>query len=162
MKKREGFVANSSSASYTITIQTDKDSFFNNLVEHVSYPHRGSFREKVVKHIDSMKGYLKDKTSFPHMKENYLGEIKRHTALLEKLDSLDMRENDGDRIHFYELVFNFHNIVWEKTKENHIMISEFTSMHNDFNEGMSLLFKEIIFSFMFETNIPVLAEVAHD
>jgi len=160
MKRRMGFVANSSSASYTITIETDKRTFYSKLAKHLDWPYDASFTQKVDKQIKVMQYLLKMKNPIGNSKKHYAIQLEYYNKMKTELKDLDF--NTEGRIRYYQLMFEFHNILCEVTSDGHISLSENTSMHNDFNEGMSNLMKEILLSFMFETEIPVNAEVEHD
>ena len=153
MKKRRGMVSNSSSASYIIIVEANEKDFFTALVEHVTWPYRDSIEEKLTGFIDNLKAALKEKKPFMS-KEYQVLQLDGYITSLHKLE-------DADSVERMKIILAFYNIVWQLNKEGNIELNEMTSMHNNFEEGVSKLMKEIILAFMFETDIKLSGDVEH-
>jgi len=153
MKKRQGFVSNSSSASYTLTVNTDEEDFFDALVEHVTWPYRDSIENKLKEYINHVKSRLKEKNPILS-KDHQLVQMNNYQHSLDKLETADSVER-------MKIILSFYNIMWSYNKDGNIELSESTSMHNNFEEGVSKLMKEIILAFIFETDIKVSGDVEH-
>lgn len=147
MKIRDGFVSNSSSASYIVKIHGvtfaelsnklkpeyswyifDKETFVNLL--NKTYKSFNKLIDASEKQQSPMLSYY----------ITHCSKIKEHLTLLEKDISFE---------EYLRIFFTFHQLNIIET-EDYVELNNFTSMHNSFNEGMSEILKEIILFLMSE------------
>lgn len=137
MKLRTSFVSNSSSASYIVTLDTTMAEFCRDL-RRVAWPEwisDSDYQSQVTKQIEEL---YKDTDNNP--------EAKKQAKLLEVvLLGFGSKTANEKLIQILK-----HRGISVVEKEDKIQLDYFTAMHNCYNEGMSDLFKEIIFHFLFE------------
>jgi len=177
MKIRNGFVSNSSSASYIIKIyDTTLEDFCNKFANEYSFSFfnleefEKSINERLMEErarLDAEYEELSkvnssisienadDKWFISHLKKN----ITYFTDTLEKIKELkDKPEqiSDTKRIDYREImdfILEHNRIgVWEResveTNKKYVEVADTTTMHNSFVEGMNDITKEMIFYFM--------------
>jgi len=168
MKIRNGFVSNSSSASFIVTVKMDKHQLFHVLSKELgwSYLSKAAFRGIVSVALEKHKEYLrKEKKELKNKKlkeilpfDNFWEDtVKSETELLDKIDKYKINDykydGEEDYINFVQDVLSYHHIflkplfktedVWE--------FSSWTSMFNSYDDIPTLL-KEIILMFAFENH----------
>ena len=162
MKIRTGFVSNSSSSSYIVKIHVP----YNEFVDFLGARHKWDYfcLENIKNKIDFQIKELEEshKKSLEEYKDRsewlfkcyddrlkYLNDFKKETS--------ELTEDNFDKI--VELVLKYNDITEDTIEtdsgENIVILSYFTSMHNDFNDGMNDLLKEIVLGFLFDTNYKV-------
>jgi len=162
MKKRKGFVSNSSSASYIVEIRDIKESTFFGLLQTAGYAwdelslngikHFISERIKEYKqHIEENKGSNKD----------MLGFYERHLKSLETSQKEVMAVDEDDIEESIKYILKFNGIMYKWT-DGDIELGDFTSMHNSYRDGVSPLLQEILLYFMFETDYKIKCRAEHD
>ena len=168
MKIREGLVSNSSSSSYFFRV---KDLKFNDFVDMmVSGYWFEAFNKRVLDQEikDNIKKAIEDNKKYSKMYSNdkksnmskFMDEFhKEHISSCEK--NLVKLENCSTNKDLVEFVLEYRRIKTAISKEG-IEFSYFTSMHNDFKDGMDDLLKEIIMYFCFDTNYKVEFERTDD
>ena len=155
MKIRNGFVSNSSSSSYIVSIHGIK---YKNFITHIyreynwNYFNEQKIKEKVIERLKDNSEYKKEinekKMDFFFSQIEKM--IEKDTELLEKIDSFSDEE-------MVETMLKRISIKVIDKKNSVELISE-TTMHNDFNTGMTNLLKEIVLYFMFDTDYKVKCE----
>jgi hypothetical protein len=144
MKIRNGFVSNSSSSSYIVTLKnkTFKEFASNFLAEGDFYDYDPqSLIKKMKLDIEEYKQH--DTTK----QEWYKDWIKQTEETLNKMEKIYNKKG---------LCPELLKVIMEKygikvTEENNnVVLDYFTSMHNSYNEGISDLMKEIILFCCFE------------
>jgi hypothetical protein len=108
-------------------------------------------KDRIKKAIEDNKKY--SKTYFKECKNStfkFMQKINNDYVLRckKELDDLDKCSTNGKLVKFVLK----HSGIKTKFSKDGIEFSYFTSMHNDFNEGMGDLLKEIIMFFSFDTN----------
>jgi len=157
MKIREALVSNSSSSSYFFNVKELK---FNDFVDgmvcnyYFCYFNRGDLNNEIK---DNLKKAIKDnqnrnKTYLKGSKglSKILSKMHKDAVLSCKKDLADLNKCSTNK-ELVEFVLRYRGIKTNITKEG-VEFSSFTAMHNDFNEGMEDLMKEIIMYFCFDTN----------
>lgn len=137
MKIRNGFVSNSSSASYTIIIDLDIDAFTNIVMGEMWYL-KDTYTKWVKDRIKYLKKSLKN-NNFPFTTDDYTKEMER----LQKLNIDDMNEQQliSD---FFKI--NHCNLSYKKGV---VELHHFNAMHNSYNDVPELM-KHIITLFSFQ------------
>jgi hypothetical protein len=172
MKARNGFVSNSSSSSYIVTIHTTFDDFAERLIAEYKWDY--FCLSNIVAKIDSQireaeKSRCALKNSFEEPKESiseeramglnqwYEKQIKNLNDYKEEVAKL----NEDDYKSIILCVFKRHDIIVGYF-DSGVELSYFTPMHNDFLDGMDELLNEIIMYFMFDTDYKVECEREED
>jgi len=153
MKIRTGFVSNSSSSSYIVEIKgISEQDFLNKLFAEYSWKHfdKGEIEKDLLERIKNSKATKRDsekdkisvgKKAFSDLYDNWL------------------KDSENDLIRFKEVETNEelvkfvieHNGITIKIGEDKIELNAWTSMHNDFHDGMPQLLGEIVLFFIFDT-----------
>ena len=165
MKIRLGFVSNSSSASYYVKIQgISLEDFLGTLLGEYSWKYfsKRDLDERLEERINLEEEYLaentklKKKTPLPEFfttqRKNHLEELKTKRQVLNNLN-----ENTIDLIKFG---LEDYNITYSEGEDG-VTLTDWTSMHNDYND-MNNLLKEITLYFLFETTHKIIAKMEHD
>lgn len=157
MKIRMGFVSNSSSASYIVNIiGINFYDFCDKIRSQYSFYDYFSVKQ------------MKDRID--HLLERYSDTDENDAmssfskSFKEELEEQKDKLSKVDEDNFYEVAkfaLDFHQIG-VKEESGSIRLSSFTSMHNDFDSGMSDIMKELTLYFMFETKCKVVCEVEHN
>ena len=166
MKNRNGFVSNSSSSSYIVKIHATPDEFvdfleagghkwdyFNldNIKNKIDFQIK-ELEESRKKSLEEYKDRSECLSKFYDSRLTLLNEFKKEAGALteENFDAtvaLVLKYND--------ITYGLEEDSVADSEENIVTLSYFTSMHNDFNDGMNDLLKEIVLSFLFDTNYKV-------
>ena len=161
MKLREGFVSNSSSASYIVRIKNISLQEFCDRLAPEYYQDELNIKitcgiiKRRIKDINRLRKKAKGKDlGLDKMYE-------RHKEVLEKLEKRGLKILDvEDFVKEVEFIFEYEDInVCENNGD--VVLDYFTSIHNDYNDGMGDLLKEITLFFMFETHYEVECRVEH-
>ena len=84
-----------------------------------------------------------------YFRENLKEDTKNLEELSERIKDMDRYDTE-----FIKEVFKYYKID-VSSKDEETKLHYFTSMHNDFNEGMHNLLKEIVLYFSFDTDFKV-------
>jgi len=156
MKIREALVSNSSSSSYFFNVKDLKfNDFINMMVSNYwfDYFNKGLIKGEIKKRLIE--------TQDAHKKHNmmFVKNSKKMTVIMNKWHQESVKSLEKDLANLnkcstnkdlVELVLKYRGIKTNVAKKG-IEFSCFTSMHNDFNEGMEDLLKEIVLFFCFDT-----------
>ena len=146
MKIRKGFVSNSSSSSYIVTIENISfEEFCNKLAPEYSWSSLFS--------LNSARNKLEELAIKPYSEE-FKNEI---LGLLKELEEI----NEDDFVEIVKFMLKYGHINYRELK-NGLELSSFTCMHNDFDSGMSERMKEILLFFMFDTKYTIKCERESD
>lgn len=168
MKIREGFVSNSSSASYTVNIYENLNDFLSRM--HDIWPY-GSlvFLEKFYsKEIDKIKQSIKTFEESEMKRTFDVGEMPYSERLKEKLEGTEQKldrviEKKGKdwyiSLEILEDLFDYCHIDF-KYKKHGIKLSYHTLMHNCYGDIANVL-KEIVLYYTFELPNRIICEVNH-
>jgi len=172
MKTRNGFVSNSSSSSYIVTI---KNCSWEDFIYEMKREVDVWWMSEVIQTVDKKKGHLEDSQkrrlsndglsknpeankaldSYQDRYEKELAEqIAEGEVLIKKYNdtktviknSEELFKIDEDAIKF---LFNVNGIKYS-VNEKDVVLESFTSMHNSFVEGVTPLLQEIILYYCFE------------
>ena len=144
MKIREGFVSNSSSASYIVKIHTSWEDFSTIIKDEIywSFCDVNSLKTEIQNSITKEKEFLnKDATLFEPLTEYWEESLAKQEEMLKELDK-EMTPEDMIK---WVLKYNGMGFI---EKPDMIELSGFTSMHNSYVEGMQDLLKEIVLCFL--------------
>ena len=157
MKTRNGFVSNSSSSSYIVTIR-NVDFFdfcyrFSSEYKWSDFFSVDFLEREINERIDRINDTKDESTSetfkmFPKM---WLKDLNDQKEKLSKIDK-------DNFIEIARFVFDYNNITCIEDSDD-LVLHQSTSMHNDFNSGMCELMKEIVLYLMFETDYKIICGV---
>lgn len=145
MKKRLGFVSNSSSSSYVVNIRDiESEKFYDLLWSEYSWDffNKAAIIESLEKQINENK-----KSKFPFVND-------WNKDLENKIEDMQSVNSD-DKIGIIKFVLG-HNGITIREHGDEVELEYFTAMHNDFNTGMNDMLKEIILFFSFDTDFKVI------
>jgi len=160
MKIRSGFVSNSSSSSYLVRFHVPFDEFARMLRSEYggnwcTWP---IISGKVNARIGQVKKGLadeKDRLSGQPITNDMLSyydeQLKKLNSFREELDRLACGDDAAVLVKF---ILKYNQIICD-IENDIVKLGNFTSMHNDFVSGMSELLQEIIWFFMFDTDVKV-------
>lgn len=157
MKIRNGFVSNSSSASYCLRIPLPLDEILDELYTEYNWNifNKEKRKNETIKNLTDGKKYVeefRDKKNaffFSGVKDR----IEEDKKFLEEIDNLSSKD-------FAKKVLERKGIIIEQDKD----ITElrcWTAMHNSYLEGVSDIFKEIMMYFLFERKLQIQCSVEH-
>jgi len=150
MKIRTGFVSNSSSSSYIVTIKnTSMDEFRRFMMEGVysiddlDMPY---LREKIEEELRGIRECERAHSCL------YLSNFRkdRLIKILDKINQLCVSE-DKSEYSPVDIALEYSEINI-KEEDGNIVLEDYTSMHNNFVEGMNKLMQEIVLSYSFDTD----------
>ena len=158
MKIRTGFVSNSSSASYIVNIKGIDFAEFCNKME-TEYSFSDYFNvESMMKSLDGhLERYIKGDDSTDSMKDL----IEEFRVELEE-QKVKLKAVNPDK--YYDVVrcgLEFHQVGLKETDDG-VELTSFTSMHNDYDEGVSSIMNEIVLYFLFETDYKLVCTMESD
>lgn len=171
MKIRLGFVSNSSSASYYVTVRSSWSDFVSKVLNKCWYPffETESLMERVNNLIQNREWSI---TSAEQGEEHWLRptlaaakeeleQLKQDRKFLEdnQADIWDKTPEERDRL--VRLAFKAYGINWEY-EEGTVKMDYTTVMHNNFTESMPEALIEIILYYKFEEREAMSLRVDHD
>jgi hypothetical protein len=148
MKIRTGFVSNSSSASYTIKLDICREDFIEGILNALQYPWSSDFEDRLKKDIEES-----PEKNDPLFSSFYISHKKKAQEFMDRLNKC--KEEGSPRV---LVMLDYYGIKTEFKRKNRVEVSGWTSMHNNFNEGMPDILKEILLYFMFDKKIKVQCE----
>ena len=164
MKTRDGFVSNSSSASYIVRLENiNFEDFVRILMPEFgwSYFNVESLKTQLEETKKRIEGWRDEDIQYANDNagdDDGWAEMRTlHVAPLAKVNSLiDKLSNTAkdDMIGLAKIVLDSNQIDLRAT-DNYVELSSFTSMHNDFDSGMSEIMKEIVLFLTFDTDYTV-------
>lgn len=163
MKIRSGFVSNSSSASYMVTISESfnsiADKYFSDIAMLLNKDIKSYKRDK--KHYEDIIEKLNqgDKTIW-YNKEHCEECIKLLEVIIEFLKHQFDTDHIIDKENVLENILQYHSIDIIK-KSSFTQFKYLTSMHNDYGSSMDNLLKEIILIYTFENPSNIICNVEH-
>ena len=169
MKTRNGFVSNSSSASYIVRIHsTSVQDFCNAMAQEFQYDYFDP--EKLIERFnDRCKDILKSETLGKHssLSEYYRTELDQLTILIERLEELKEDSSYGG-YHYKqpdaELITDIFNKVYRIQTQYYngdIILTGNSSMHNSIADVPEIL-KTICMYYLFEVKKVLECEIDHD
>jgi len=168
MKIREGLVSNSSSSSYFFRVKDLKfDDFVDMMVSGYWFE---AFNKRILNQEikDNIKKTIEDNEKHSKMyskngkdsMSKFMDKMNRDHILACKKELAELGKCSTNK-KLVEFVLK-HRRIKTGISKNGIEFSYFASMHNDFNEGVEDLLKEIIMYFCFDTNYKVEFERTDD
>ena len=159
MKIRSGFVSNSSSASYSVTIVgVEWESLVNVLLQEYGWDllNAGStlrdLRERLTE-LEQEDVEMSEGISviLSEMNEQWMTNLQNQILSLE---------NAEDQYDLVERILNINGVTVFKT-DDQISFTGVSTCHNDYRD-MPLLLQQIVLCISFETPCRVICEVSHD
>ena len=153
MKIREALVSNSSSSSYFFNVLKLKlNEFVDRMISEYAYTYFN--RSLVQKEIEKCLATAEENQNV-RIKDNvggykFFDKFYKESIIHYKKDLADLKKCSTNK-KLVEYVLKYKGIKTDITKDG-IEFSSFTAMHNDFNEGMVDLMKEIVMCYSFDTN----------
>lgn len=155
MKRRKGFVANSSSASYIVNIYLDIKSIYQDIIGQMGWNYFDY--DKIVSNLnESIEGLLienkeeKNNSSLKWFKNTRKRFLEKDRKLLKEIKK---RKNNKIELVKY-LLIEYYGISIEE-KDDNVEFVYYTSMHNSYVDNMSKILNELIMYYLMETNIKV-------
>jgi hypothetical protein len=145
VKIRNGFVSNSSSSSYIVNIKVEPKVFYNLLQAEYGWHMFGK--------AEAMKDLKKEIKEHEKYSRSILQD-ERGEELAERLKKL--QNTDSNNRNIIKIILENHNILIKENADE-VELESSTSMHNDFNEGVDDVLKEIILFFLMDTEYKVVA-----
>jgi hypothetical protein len=165
MKIRYGFVANSSSATYIITVDLTKDKLYKLIYgSESSYEFEkihllGKIEENIVLENKYIQDYEKEIKELDDNANSFRKDCLETTRKnLE--NSIAFKEKVEKAVYddIIDLVLEYNNTrIYEKSGKT--ILEQFTSMHNSYNEGMNDIMKELLFILCFDSNTTFIARM---
>lgn len=153
MKTRKGFVSNSSSASYYVTIKDTRRAVFDELREDCYWPWLDNerLRSHIRDYIDARKRTL---SRLEQGQEVFLiqteEEVKKGIELAEKeLEAVDGAATIKASDEQIKIALKYNHIKLEEQGEQTLLTGD-TIMHNNYVEGMTDMLKDIVLHYIFE------------
>lgn len=174
MKTRLGFVSNSSSASYYITLKEPRKEALSTILTECSWPYfqRNTILEQINKNIKSLTERLE---YMERVKESWLIESKEYIEQkLKEFEDMKLQveeifrkkdeewnsvAKDNDLL---DIVLKLNYIKIDHETEHEIELSANTVIHNNYVESMSDLLKDIVLYYTFEKPSKISLKVVHD
>jgi hypothetical protein len=162
MKTRHGFVSNSSSSSYIVQIAISYEKFIEHLRSEYKWEwfHKSSIRGAIRKRLKKIKRMLEDDKGDLRLEpdnefhKRSVEQLEKHVVELEGL--IDQVNAIDDWKELIEFVLDYWEIKAEQMPMTHgTILRYYTSMHNDYNDGMIPIMRELVLHFMFDTHYKV-------
>lgn len=175
MKLRLGFISNSSSASYVVTIKMPMEEFINVIFEEFGYVYF-SVRDLIKQHEIKIAEYEEglnspDNNKYGFYRQDYLDGLKKELNELKNIEGLDHLftecNEEGkfifNKISAVQFILEVvYRINLKRVFSDTVELKEWTSMHNS-TADVSDLMKSIIVHFDFEhPNIEKTCKVEED
>ncbi len=174
MKIRLGFVSNSSSVSYYITIKGPLNEVLNQIHENSHWP--WLMPEAIIKLIDKNLKYLNDRLSdIEEKKESFLlidskPDLEKKIENLHKdkakIEEIKQKRKDDKSWNYgtedlTKIALKLNYIQIDESKPDETVLSSTTMMHNNYIEGMPDLLKDITLYYSFENPSAISLRVDH-
>jgi len=165
MKCRTGFVGNSSSASYIIKLSINASEFFKQIYKEMQYEYFSfkKFKKQISKEekriTKSIKKEVskKSKINWGHLKKSEKEMLNEIKYLMKKINTEDYENNKKNILIKEILKYNNIKLVHNR-KEKCITLTQYTSMHNYYNQNMNKILREVMLFYAMETNIKMECE----
>jgi hypothetical protein len=165
MKIRNGFVSNSSSASFIVTIfDTTIDEVCSNISEHFMYNHfsKTALIEKIKNQINN---YNKNHELLNDYNNYWIEKVRNYEEILNIIKQ-DINKNNTSTFESLNenlalrVLKEFYGVIVLQD-ENKVILSTFTSMYNDITEIPEIL-KDIVVYYNFVNNKKITCEIEND
>lgn len=171
MKIRAGFVSNSSSASYYVTLKGSKDEVLSEIFDNCCYPHifYENLEVKVKDKLEGLQSRLNDletkKERFllgniPKLKKKIKDVEQTKTRLKELKEEVRQGMIGKHRSELTEIALEL-NYIDLKYCQDKILLESKTIMHNSYCEGMPDMLKDIVLYYSFENPNNIQLRVEH-
>ena len=170
MKIRQGFVSNSSSASYYIKINEPWEAFVAKAIDKCWYPffEVNTLSERIDELVVTRTSSIElAEQSEEHWLRSTLNEaraqlewLKEEKKFLDELNQL-RRYTYTQRERIVKLALEVYGIKYSD-EEDHVDVSYFTAMHNDYFESMPEPLIELILYYVFEERNKIELSVEHN
>lgn len=175
MKLRLGFVSNSSSASYTVIINEDKEDFVDILNAECDYPYL--WLDVIIKQLNRSINRTQETIDLANthtgrpffesidMLEARKKSLEESRKSMENLQAISrgperraLNYEEKKKILNMALTLNYTTM---ETNGNVIQLKATTTMHNNYMEGMPDFLKEIVLYYTFERPKNIMVQVDH-
>lgn len=170
MKTRQGFVSNSSSSSYIVKIGMSYENFIAHLASEYKWQwfSKKSILGTIRECIKNLKSMLADHKSHKSnllldpdggWRKNGIQQLEEHIVELEEL--IDKINDIDNKEELVSLILAYWDIKVDSIPQG-VAMSYYTSMHNDYNDGMIPIMRELVLHFMFDTPYRVICKREKD
>ena len=158
MKKRNGFVSNSSSASYTVKIwDVNFEDFAHGLLGDYGFCGFLSY-ETALGQINQLLEKYEEEDELVHMEDCKKRWMENLNA---DKDAIQKAVDDDDMVERVRALLRYHKLNFTEG-ERCLTFGSFTPMHNDYVEGVNEALQEILMYAMFERHYKVECDVDFD
>lgn len=149
MKIRSGFVSNSSSASYIVTISKSLEDVIDDMHTHFYLVSDEVDKYKIDKrnYEEILERINKNEKDIWYSKQEIEGYLELIDIIIDSKENIYKQDYDVNK--YIETLMEYHRIEIEKFGD----ITTFTfntSMHNDYDTSMNRIIKEIVLYYTFE------------
>jgi len=169
MKIRQGFVSNSSSASYYVTLNQNIDEALNTIQENCWYPYldEDALLEILEKYIKDTESRLEDidKKSERFLILDTKPELESRLKKYQSMKQTIIDKASGKPIEDHAIAKMGLELDYILIKDINGIKTELeagTSMHNSYDEGMSDFLKDIVLYYSFERPELISLKIEHD
>jgi len=166
MKIRYGFVSNSSSASYIITLSGDMKDINQLIVESIQFVGwNNELEERLNEDVTRLK---KSITRLEQGKESFLDrpieeQKSRLAQAIADLETITTNRDKTELVDYANLVLRNYDINRIDMYNGDVKLSASTSMHNCYTEGLPRIMHEIVLQQVFEKpNVKIMCEIDRD
>jgi len=181
VKNRLGFVSNSSSASFVVSVRKPQEDLVNSLFSIWDYFSISAMVTRISENIAEYEKYLNEEKEPPaddlpedrkklilelreSAKKGYCERIKELQDFLTEIKEYpELEPTEEQKLNFIHKVLTYYEVRLKKTfatLDDTWEFSYWTSMFNNYNELPDIL-KEIVLMLTFQ-NVPMKCEVHHD